>query len=196
QPVGLDVPEGEVVAAARLIGAHLLLGYDVDVARVPDLDAGVLVIVVRGAGGRGVGLLARRSLHRPVLHAKEDTAPVLGPAERTVLDDALFGQRSGELVGLEGVSLGAPARRVAPGDDRVALAVARGVAYDPEIGEVVGGIAPDERAEPGRVGLERAQRAGRRVVDLHAVAELVLRVDDHGQDAAVVAPGELGDVAE
>jgi hypothetical protein len=53
--------------------------------------------------------------------------------------------------------------------------------YGPAARQVVCILAPDETRVLCRVGLERADHAGARIVYAHAVARAVLRIDDHRQ---------------
>ncbi len=84
----------------------------------------------------------------------------------------------------------------APRDDDVRVALVIGAGPDLHHGEVRRSLAPGEPGIARGIGLEHAQAARGRVVQLDAVAEPALRVDDHGEQSAALLPAEVRHVAQ
>src|SRR5690606_20712428 len=207
----------EVVPALVSLEADLLFGYDVDVLRVPDFDAGRLFVLSAIAGGScflrprgrrrsrvgrcrildGLGERGRRlRLALPLLDPEEDGGAVVRPLQRTEVDDAGVRRETVDGRGIELEARPAAAGKAFRRQDRVGRLLVERVDAGAQDGEVVGVLAPGEVGVGGGIGVERAKGAVGRVVNLHPVAGVRRGVDGEGEERAFVLPAEFGDVAE
>ena len=132
------MPRRYDVAVAVAREAELLLGYHVDVAGVPNFNIGRIA-------GDGLGLLF------PVGDAEVDDFSVLRPLRSARGNNALWrGNVGGFFVG-----------EIAPGEDRVGIAIVSLVAFGAERCEIGGILAPGEGGEARVPEVENFQCAGR-----------------------------------
>ena len=141
-------------------------------------------------------LLILLRLDRPaLLQPQEDRPPILRPARRAVLGHPGCGRHLGAFARVQHEGLGVLAVQIAPGQHDVrgvlVLLVAVGL-EDHQVGRLV---APAQVPVGRLVGVQLPHAAGDGIVELHAVVDLVVRVDRHGQQVSLVLPRHLIDVA-
>ena len=84
----------------------------------------------------------------------------------------------------------------APRDHGVARVRERTIDSASQHREIIRVFAPRDGAIQLITGVELAQDTRRDVEELHAIAGFTVDVDDHGEERAIVAPGEIGNVAK
>ena len=194
-----------MVGFTQLPLADTLLGDGIDVARVPDLDAGLLVVFVllvavlgfRAAIGRVFrGFLARLGRRDALLDAEEHDRAVIGPRRRPVFGDAGGAGHLGMGAAVERVARRRRTVEPAPYERHVGGVRESLVLDGPEHREV-GRVFPPTHLAVGGLGLiERPQGAGLGVVERDTVTDPVVGIDGHREQVSIVGPARVRHVAE
>ena len=187
-----QIPRADVVLAPQLVLAHALPGHGIHIQRMPDLHPGVFLPVfrlvfsvilrfpvpVRRIFG---GVVLARLGGDTVLEAEEDGGAVLRPHRRPVLDDPHPGRKLGGLPRIDGERRGRIRVEPAPRERHVRGVLVRLVFERLENGEIGGILAPGQLPVRRLVRVERPDAARLGVVQPHAVADPVRRVERHGK---------------
>jgi hypothetical protein len=204
----VERPRGEQAALPIAGRAHFLLRHDIDVARMPDIHGRrisgvrrvfILLLVLVGlvlvglvfVGLVFVGLVLSRRFRAPRGDTHEDRAGLVGPRRTPEGDETAGGP---ERAVVRRVVLVKPFGRrthTRPGEHRVRRPFARVVGLRLEDREIVRILAPCQAEIPRGPGVEHAQRAGRWIEHLHAVAGAILGGNRNRQETSFRLPRRL-----
>ena len=130
------------------------------------------------------------------VHPEQQRRHVFGEARRAVGGDRHSSRKAGVLRRVENRFGRRRRRDVGEPYDGIDRVVCGGIWTAAQHGERVDAVRPGEMPVERAIGVDRADNVSAHVAELHAVADLVVRVDRVGEPLARMVEAEVGHVAD